>query len=233
MTLITQIYTDFLSVKISQICVISACLSGRQVLLFLRVSTALPNEITVNDGDKAVRVINNKSLFTNKCRERNIMALQNLVSAVLTPEKKAGVLEKALGIKSDLNFVISLPPSEKKDYVKVGNTFIPFIDKAYNIILQHPEIMPGTFNLEEFKHDYLLGKDLGEILGVLHEITLSVEDTYYAVNSDSMVESLEVYAAVQNNVNKVPGMDSTAADMKTFFKKSKKVKTDPNAGQNQ
>ena len=152
------------------------------------------------------------------------MATQNLVSAVLAPEKKASVLEKAVGIKTDLGVLVSLNPEDKRLYVKVGNTYLPFIDKAYNVILQHPEIMPGTFNVEEFKRDVLYGKDLGEILGVLHEVTNSVEETYFAVNSDAMSESLEVYAAVQNNVGKVPGMDANATDMKSFFKKSKPAK---------
>ena len=46
--------------------------------------------------------------------------------------------------------------------------------------------MPGTFNIQEFKNDVLYGRDLGEILGVLHELTNSVEETYFAVNSDAM-----------------------------------------------
>ena len=86
--------------------------------------------------------------------------------------------------------------------------------------------MAGTFNIEDFKRDCVLGKDLGEILGVLGELTESVEETFYAVNSDSMVELLEVYAAVQNNVDKVPGMDANASEMKAFFKKTKRDKTD-------
>ena len=81
--------------------------------------------------------------------------------------------------------------------------------------------MPGTFDIQEFKNDVLLGRDLGEILGVIHELTSSVEETDFAINSDAMSEALEVYAAVQNNKSKVPGKDTTADDMKMFFKKSK------------
>ena len=157
-----------------------------------------------------------------------------MVSAVLASDKKASILEKLTGVKTDLGegAIITLNLQDKRLYIKVGNTYIPFINIGYNVIQQHPKIMPGTFSIQEYKNDVLYGRDLGEILGVLHELTKVIEETYFAVNSDAMSETLEVYAAVQNNVGKVSGMDAYASDMKAFFRKSKPSKPGTNTDTN-
>jgi hypothetical protein len=43
-----------------------------------------------------------------------------------------------------------------------------------------------------------------------------------AVNSDTMSEALEVYAAVKQNKDKIAGLNVLAEEMGTFFKKTKK-----------
>ncbi len=154
------------------------------------------------------------------------MPNQNLVSAVLTPEIKDGVIGKIDSINSDLNFLITLQPAEKNDYVKVGNTFLPFIDRAYSVVTAHPGIMPGVFDVDEYKNDYQLAKGLAELLRALKELTESVEDTYFAATNDTMKGSLEVYGSVQSNKNKIPGLDTEAAEMKQFFRKAKRTGTE-------
>jgi len=64
------------------------------------------------------------------------------------------------------------------------------------------------------------------IASQLAELTSSVQATLFAANSDCMVEALEVYAAVQQNKDKVPGLDTIAIEMREFFKKTRKPKTE-------
>ena len=154
------------------------------------------------------------------------MALQNLVSASLTTELKSSIMAKLNGLKTDLNFVISLLPEEKKEYLKVGNVMLPLIEKAHDAVTVHPEILPAIFDKEEFENDYKLTKDLLPIANQLAELTSAVQATLFAANSDSMVETLEIYAAVHQHQDKVPGLDTVAAEMKEFFKKTKKPKTE-------
>jgi hypothetical protein len=153
------------------------------------------------------------------------MGIQNLISAVISPELKTSVMTKLTGLKTDLSFVISISPEEKNDYLKVGNVMLPFLDKIYNAVEAHPEILPSIFNKDEFVKDYQLTKELVPILNSLAELTSAVQNTLYAANSDSMVEALEIYAAVQHNKDKIAGMDIIAAELKEFFKKSKKTTT--------
>ena len=154
------------------------------------------------------------------------MALQNLVSASLTPEQKSSIITKLNDLKNDLGFVISLLPEEKKEYLKVGNVMLPLIEKAHDAITAHPEILPAVFDKEEFENDYKLTKDLLPIANQLAELASAVQATLFAANSDSMVETLEIYAAVQQHKDKVPGLDTVAAEMKEFFKKTRKPKTE-------
>ncbi len=155
------------------------------------------------------------------------MAAQNLVSGALTEEQKASVAQAISTIRGGIPVLIILQPQQKREFVKVGNTFVPFIEMAHEALRDHPEIMPGVFNTAEFNRDYQLAKDLVPILNQLAELTESVQDTIFAANSDAMSESLEVYAAVQQNKDKVPGMDTIAAKMAEFFKKGKKLPPPP------
>jgi hypothetical protein len=155
------------------------------------------------------------------------MALQNLVSAAISLELKTSIMTKLNGLKDDLGFVVTILPEQKNEYLKVGNVMMPFLEKAFNAATAHPEILPSVFEKDEFIKDYHLTKELVPIANLLHELTSAVENTLYAANSDSMVEALEVYAAVQQNKDKVPGLDIIGAELKEFFKKGRKTATSP------
>lgn len=155
------------------------------------------------------------------------MGVQNLVSATLTPEKSTATLQKLTEVGADLDFLIVLEPDSKNEFVKVGNTYSGFLRKADSVTADHPEILPGVFNLGEFKRDYQLARDLQPILDKLRELTEAVQDTIFAANSDALSAALGIYAAVQQNKDKIPGMDTIAAEMAAFFKRPKRKKATP------
>ena len=98
------------------------------------------------------------------------MATQNLVSAVLTPELKASINQTLEQLKNDCSFVITLTPDEIKNLFKAGDAYSSFLDKAYNTITDHPEIMPSIFDKEEFKKDYIFAADLMPIIAKVRSI---------------------------------------------------------------
>ncbi len=159
------------------------------------------------------------------------MPTQNLISASITKEQVAAVEQGIDAAKSNLPFLITLAPVEKKNFVKAANSYSPFIDLANLVVTEHPEILAGTFNIAEFKNDYQLSVDLAPVLGKIEELAVAVEDTMFAAKSDAMMESLQVYAAVQANVDKVPGLDVLNAKMAAFFKKSKRIPPASSSGQ--
>ena len=155
------------------------------------------------------------------------MASQNLISASLAPETKTDVLQKLADIKTKMGFLLTLQPDEIQGIFKAGNGYAPFIDKAHSAINSNPQIIAGVFDLEEFNKDYILSKDLTAIVSQIDQLADSLNNTLLAVNSDAMSAALEVYAAVKQNRDKVPGLNVVAEDMSDFFKKAKKKAAQP------
>lgn len=150
------------------------------------------------------------------------MATQNLVSAVLSPEKKADIEQKLTDIHDHLDFLISLQPEEIQSLIKAGNGFAPFVEKAHQAVIHHPDILPRVFNTEEFKKDVALAKDLQPILAKVKRLEQGLQSTLIAVNSDAMAASLEVYAAIRQHKDKVSGLNRLSDEMGVFFRRSSK-----------
>ena len=149
------------------------------------------------------------------------MSSQNLVSAVLAPEAKADIALKLGEVKGILDFLLTLQAQQIHALCKVGNGYAPFIDKAYATAMEHPDILPGVFNLAEFKKDYGLVKDLEPIGIQIDQLAEGIKNTRLAVGSDAMSGALEIYTAVKQHRDKVPGLNVIADDMAVFFRKSK------------
>jgi hypothetical protein len=151
------------------------------------------------------------------------MAMQNLVSASLTAEEKTQ-LQKCLGeVIKILSFLTSLRGDEVRSLFKAGNGFAPFLDMASLALAQHPEIMPSVFPAVEFKKDYQLIKDLEPVAKQIEELAEGMQKTMIALASDTMSEALEIYHAVKQNADHVPGMAALASDMAAFFARPRKA----------
>jgi hypothetical protein len=162
-----------------------------------------------------------------KILEVPTMSSQNLISATLTAEKKAQIIQKIAEVKSDLDFLLTLQPDEVRGLFKASNGFAPLVEKAYNTVNAHPDIMPNVFNIAEFKRDYELSRDLTLIAGQIKELSDSTQNTLIAVNSDALAGTLEVYAAVKQNRDKVPGLNVVAEEMAVFFQRTGKKSAPP------
>lgn len=146
---------------------------------------------------------------------------QNLISATLSAQDAAEVQQLLSDAKAKLSFLLSLQTDDTITLFKVGNVYLPFIDLAYQTAIAHPEILPGVFDKDEFIRDYTLLSALRPIFNQMNELLESLQKTFMAVGSDAMIEALEVYSAVKQNKDKVPGLAATAEQMAVFFKKSK------------
>jgi hypothetical protein len=146
---------------------------------------------------------------------------QNLISATLSAEDSAAVQQNLKEAKKRLSFLVNLQPSDVSSLLKMGNAYFPFIEKAYQVVIAHPEILPGVFDRDEFIRDYNLLLQIRPILNQINELAESIQKTNIAVGNDLMVGALNVYSAVKQNKDKVPGLAVTANELSEFFKKSK------------
>jgi len=146
---------------------------------------------------------------------------QNLISATFLAEDAAAVQQNLSDAKSRLSFLVNLQPSDVSSLLKMGNGYLPFIEKTYQVVIAHPEILPGVFDRDEFISDYNLLSQIRPILNQINELAESIQKTNIAVGNDLMVAALDVYSAVKQNKGKVPGLAVAAEELGEFFKKSK------------
>ncbi|MFT3754271.1 MAG: hypothetical protein QM800_15825 [Paludibacter sp.] len=150
---------------------------------------------------------------------------QNLISATLSATEAAEVLQSLTTVKEKLPFLSTLQATEVKYLFKVGNAYLPFLDRIYQVVINHPEVLPAVFNKEEFLHDYELVNTMRPIFNMVNELAEGVQKTFFSATSDAMVSALEVYAAVKINKDKVPGLSVISDEMAEFFKKAKTKST--------
>ena len=95
-------------------------------------------------------------------------------------------------------------------------------EKAHAASKSHPDILPRVFNNDEFDKDHALIEALIPIQAQINELAKSLQDTLVAANSDAMTQALEVYAAVKQHKDKVPGLAATYEELSVFFQRSKR-----------
>jgi len=147
------------------------------------------------------------------------MTAQNLVSATLAETTKNDILKKLNDIRSKLDFLITLDAAQVRSLFKASNGFAPFIEKAYAVSTAHPDILPPVLDVGEFQKDFALIQALTPIQVLVNELAEGIRNTLLAANSDAMAQSLEIYAAVKQHADKVPGLAVANNDLSVFFQK--------------
>lgn len=155
--------------------------------------------------------------------EEVTVATQNLVSATLPNETREKILALVSEIRKNLDFLVTLKPKQVRGLVKGGNAYSAFVEKALNVVNEHPEIMPSLFDLEEFRKDFELCKALMTVVDAVRQLCDTLIDTQLAAHSDAIGEALEVYAAVKQNRSRLPGLNAIFDEMSAFFKKARKA----------
>lgn len=150
---------------------------------------------------------------------------QNLISAVLPANDVTEILQNLAAIKAKMPFLSALQATDVSSLIKLGNAYRPFIDKVYQVVVTHPEILSPVFNKEEFLKDYELFKTMTPVLTQIEELAEGARKTQIALGSDLMSAGLEVYAVVKLNKDKVSGLSATHDELGIHFRKTK-MKTD-------
>lgn len=146
---------------------------------------------------------------------------QNIVSAELTEEQITAINTAVETIGTNLNFLISLSPDDRRNLAKVGNAFKPFVQRTAEVLDQHPDIIPGVFDTVEYKSDIALANSLEPLFEKIQSLLESIDDTLLALKSDTLQSSLDIYASVKAAKDIKPGMDVVYDDLKKFFTRSK------------
>lgn len=153
---------------------------------------------------------------------------QNLISAELSVDDVKVIMDAFAVIKSKMPFLSAMQKADVSGYFKLGNSYQPFLEKIYQTVIAHPEILPPIFNKEEFIRDHALYTTLTPILSQAQELTEGIQKTVTAAGSDSLVAALDVYSSIKQHKDKVPGLSVMHEEMTPFFRRTR-MKPAPDA----
>jgi hypothetical protein len=151
------------------------------------------------------------------------MPYQN-VTATLSEADIKEIKAALQTIQKKLPFLISLNVDERRKLFKMGDKSLAFVNNSLTAAQSNRDILPASFDLEEFARDYQLVAALTELLLGLQQLTEQVDDTLMAVGSEVMTSSLTVYDYVKTAAKKTPGLKTLAEQLGERFKA---IKTKP------
>jgi hypothetical protein len=156
------------------------------------------------------------------------MPYQNITASI--SEADIQQIKAALAtIEEKLPFLTTLTAEERRKLFKMGDKSLAFVNNSITAAQSNPDILPASFDLDEFVRDYQLAMTLTDILFRLQQLTEKVDDTRMAVSSEAMSSSLTVYNYVKAAAKITPGLKIIALQLGDRFKaigsKSPKVNT--------
>jgi hypothetical protein len=132
-------------------------------------------------------------------------------------------------IQTKLPFLITLSTDDRKRMIKMGDKRFAFVKNSLSAAQNNPNILPASFDLNEFTKDYQLALQLNELRTQLQQLQEQVDDTAMSLGSEAMSNSLTVYDYVKTASKKTPGLKGLADQLGTAFKaiKAKTPKAEP------
>jgi hypothetical protein len=145
------------------------------------------------------------------------MPYQN-ITATLSDADLTEIKDALQTIQNKLPFLVNLTADERRSLVKMGDKSLAFVNNSLNAAQSNRDILPASFDVEEFIRDYQLAVALTELLAGLRQLEEKVDDTLLAVGSEAMNSSLIVYNYVKTAAKHTPGLKSLAEQLGERFK---------------
>lgn len=145
------------------------------------------------------------------------MAQQN-ITATLSDADIQEITAALEVIEQKLPFLVHLTTDERRKLFKMGDKSLAFVSNSLTAAQSNRNILPPSFDLEEFARDYQLSSALTTIFFRLQQLTEKVDDTLLAVNSEAMDSSLCVYDYVKAAAKRTPGLRILSEQLGERFK---------------
>ena len=147
----------------------------------------------------------------------------NRIIATLTAEQFEKAKTALAALSEALPFLIDLSTEERTSMPKFGEANRSFVVKALAIAEAHPEILPGSLSLEEFRVDVQLIEALYPIRHSVETLFRKIEDSYFAAGSEAYVSALLVYQYAKVHNLHTGALEETLDDLgRRFARKSTK-----------
>ena len=147
----------------------------------------------------------------------------NLVSGSLSAEDEQAIMEAIKTIREKLPFLIDLSKKERKTLVTLGDKSHAFVDQAAEVAVQNPDLLPRSFDINEFQQDIQLLTSLNRIWIAFSQLGELLDDTILAAGSDAYAAARKVYAYTKIDGTGA-GLDELKKMMSQRFARSHKSK---------
>jgi hypothetical protein len=146
------------------------------------------------------------------------------ISATLKPADIDAIAQAVEAIRSKLPFGITLSPEERMALPKLGTKSGGFVADTLAAVQAHPDILPGSFDKEEFEGDAALFESMLQVYAMVAPVAEMVEQTTMAVGSEAFAEARQVYQYVKTAAQTTPGLQSVAGKLGERFQQTRSGK---------
>ena len=119
---------------------------------------------------------------------------ENRVSASLSEADREAVLTAIQTIRQKLPFLVDLSTEERRRLPKMGDTGRAFVERALTVATQNADILPRSFDVDEFRRDAELLASLRPVAAALRQLQELVDDTLLEVSGEAYASALAVYS---------------------------------------
>lgn len=121
----------------------------------------------------------------------------DLVHGQITSEQQQSILNLIAQIENQLPFLISLNADDRRTLPKLGQKSRAFVDQGLVLATQNSGILPRNFDMDEYRRDVDLVRQMEPLVMALQQLTGRLEDTFLAAGSDAYSHTLVVYQAAK------------------------------------
>jgi hypothetical protein len=146
------------------------------------------------------------------------MATSNYISAEFTAEQETTAMNTIKGLETQLGFLVDMDPATLRRIARAGDRSTAFVGRALNLATESPDILPGDFDLAEFRRDIDLGLALTRVNAALTRVQERIRTTITAAQADAYAQALEVYH--RSKRTKRAGFDALTRELAARFRRN-------------
>jgi len=149
------------------------------------------------------------------------MSTENIVNVRISDEDKTAI-EGAIATLEEklMPYLIALTPDQRREYPKVKDKTLPFVEKVSDYVDSTPEFVPGFMKVDEFKTDFAAYSMLIGMLRRLSQINTGLDDTVLMSGSEAYKAALSYYNSVKQGAKvNAPNAKKVYEELKKRFAK--------------
>ncbi len=144
------------------------------------------------------------------------------VTDALLTQTKTKFAEARAGLAE---LLVALPPQEAKGLFKIGLQRRGLPDHGLACAEANPDILPGTYKIEEQRKDVRSARNLLLLEGVVEQFLKEIRDTRILCEADGADWSLKVYRLADEALSDKPGIKVWVDTLGKYFERSGKSET--------